>query len=421
MSGTPISADDVIVVGNSSDDPFAIDVAFGFGQTTDVADLISLKSFANSEFCPRFISDERDYSRIGRQLEGKTVVIVSSSSRLVSRQNLAMRTLMIARAAKENGARDVVLVEPDLYYSAQDRGPRPELGDRGANRDQEDLKKFDGQPFTALLYGQMLKLAGVDAVLTVHNHSHAVQTMFREIFEGRFHNIMPYEIYVDYLRNSNLVRYGADGEGLALCAPDQGARDFVKALFRHLGLSRAKVILLDKRRSGERKVEITLHPESETTFEEIHGHDVVLLDDMVRTGSTVVKTCEFLKQIQPGRLVFVVTHFYASEEGRQKLASTAVDEILTLNTMPTILNRDEQGRLRRKLVVLKIEAWLARELRTVLGLPARDGASLYQIDMSSKNPRFVRKIWSNDQLSDLHGQPSAAPPVREGGAGRVGQ
>ena len=62
----------------------------------------------------------------------------------------------------------------------------------------------------------------------------------------------------------------------------------------------------------------------------------------------------------------------------------------------------EQGRLRRKLVVLKIEAWLARELSAIIGLPERSGGSLYQIDMSSKNPRFVRKIWSNDQLPDLH-------------------
>lgn len=391
------------MVGNSSDDPFAIDVAFAVGQTEDVADLISMKTFANSEFCPRFISDERDFTRIGRKLEGKTVVVVSTSSRLVSRQNLAMRTLMIARAAKENGAAEVVLVEPDLYYSAQDRGPRRELGETLTERDDQDLKKFDGQPFTARLYAQMLKLAGVDAVLTVHNHSFAVQSMFREIFEGRFYNLMPYEIYVDYLRNSNIVHYGADGEGLALCAPDQGARDFVKELFNRLGLPKAKVILLDKERSGEREVSITLHKESETTFEEIHGHDVVLLDDMVRTGSTVVKTCQFLKQIHPGRLVFAVTHFYASEEGRQKLANTAVDEILTLNTLPTILNRDEQGRLRRKLVVLKIEAWLARQLCDILSLPPRSGGSLYQIDMSSKNPRFIRKIWSNDQLPTLHG------------------
>jgi ribose-phosphate pyrophosphokinase len=128
----------------------------------------------------------------------------------------------------------------------------------------------------------------------------------------------------------------------------------------------------------------------------------VLLDDMVRTGSTVVQTAHLLKQVNPGRLVFGVTHFYASEEGRQKMASTAIDEILTLNTLPTVLNRDEQGRLRRKLVVLKIEGWLARQLCDVIGLPTRPRSSLYQIDMSSKNPRFIRKIWSNDQLPTLH-------------------
>jgi ribose-phosphate pyrophosphokinase len=402
VTSTSLTPADVIVVGNSSDDPFAIDVAFAVGQREDIADIISMKTYANGEFCPRFISDERDFSRIGNKLDGKTVVIVSTSSRVVSRQTLAMRTLLIARAAKENGAAEVVLVEPDLYYSAQDRGPRRGLGETLFERDDADLKKFDGQPFTAKLYGQMLKLAGVDRVMTVHNHSHAVQAMFRDIFAGQFYNLMPYDIYIDYLRNSDIVHYGPQGEGLALCAPDQGARAFVKEMFTRLDLPKAKFILLDKERSGEREVKITLHRDSESTFEEIRGHDVVLLDDMVRTGSTVVKTCQFLKQIEPGRLVFGVTHFYASEEGREKLANTAVDEILTLNTLPTILNRDEQGRLRRKMVVLKIESWLGRRLCEILGLPTRNSTSLYQIDMSSKNPRFIRKIWSNDQLAGLH-------------------
>ena len=58
MSQPARLAADLIVVGNSSDEPFAIDVAFAMGQGEDIADLISLKAFANSEFCPRFISDE---------------------------------------------------------------------------------------------------------------------------------------------------------------------------------------------------------------------------------------------------------------------------------------------------------------------------------------------------------------------------
>ena len=400
-AATTIAPDDVIIVGNSSDDPFAIDVAFTVGQAEDIADLISMKTFANTEFCPRFISDGGDLASIGSQLNGKTVVIVSTSSRVVSRQNLAMRNLLIARGAKENGASQVMLIEPDLYYSAQDRGPGIDHGETAFERDDKDRKKFDGQPFTSRLYAQMLKLAGVDRVLTVHNHSYSVQAMFSEVFEGRFHNLIPYDIYCDYLHNSNIVDCRDGGAGLALCAPDKGARDFVKEMFVQLNLPNAKCLLLDKERSGERKVRIKLHEESETTFEEISGRDLVLFDDMVRTGSTVVQSCQFLREAQPGRTVFAVSHFYASDEGREKMAHGAIDEILTLNTMPTVLNRDVQGRLRRKMVVLKIEKWLARNLSEILGLPVREDSALYQIDMSSKNPRFIRKIWSNDELGSL--------------------
>ena len=211
-----------IVVGNSSDDPFAIDVAFSMGQSEDIADLISMKRFANSEFCPRFISDEQDFQNIGNKLVGASIIIVSTSSLVMSRQSLAMRNLMIARAAKENGAAEVILVEPDLYYSAQDRGPRMDLGNTEFERDENDLKKFDGQLFTAKLYAQLLKLAGVDRVLTVHNHSFSVQSMFREEFDGKFHNLIPYDIYVDYVLNSDIVDYGNQGEGLALCARTRG-------------------------------------------------------------------------------------------------------------------------------------------------------------------------------------------------------
>ena len=165
-----------------------------------------------------------------------------------------MRNMLIARAAKENGAARVMLVEPDLYYSAQDRGaPNHDLGETlPSSGPKQDLKKFDGQPFTAKLYAEMLKLAGVDSVLTVHNHSYSVQTMFSEVFSGDFYNLIPYEIYTDYIRHSNLVNCGPQGEGLALCAPDKGARDFVKEMYCQLGLPKAKFILLDKERSGER-------------------------------------------------------------------------------------------------------------------------------------------------------------------------
>ncbi|GGX65826.1 phosphoribosyltransferase family protein [Saccharospirillum salsuginis] len=394
----------VVVVSNVADNPFAIDIAYAMGQLEDIADLISMKQFMNSEFCPRFISDEHDMDNIGHTLEGKSVVIVSTSSHLKSRQELAMANLIIARAAKENGAVKVVLVEPDLFYSAQDRGPRRDLGETTFERDIKDIKKFDGQPFTAKLYAQMLKLSGVDSVVTVHNHSYSVQKIFSDVFDGNFHNLIPFEIYAHYILNSDILEYGDQGEGLVLCAPDKGAREFVKAMYDELGLTKAKIIMLDKERTDERKVEITLHKESEHTFDGLDGASVILFDDMVRTGGTVVKSCQFLRQINPKRLVFGVSHFYASDEGRERMAHPAIDEILTLNTLPTILNRDEQGRLRKKLVVLKIEKWLAQELCNILDLPHGQERHAYKIDMSSKNPRFKRKIWTSEELKELNGK-----------------
>lgn len=392
----------VIVVSNSSDNPFAIDVAYAMNQREDIADLISMKQFMNSEFCPRFISDEADFDNIGRTLNNKTVIIVSTGSHIKSRQELAMANLIIARAAKENGAERVILVEPDLFYSAQDRGPYRDAGQAHIERDIHDVKKFDGQPFTAKLYAQLLKLSGVDTVMTIHNHSESVQKIFSDVFEGDFHNLIPYQIYAHYLLNSNILSYGEDGEGLVLCAPDQGAREFVKEMFKTLGLSKAKFIMLDKARTAERKVEITLHKQSEHTFDGLEGSSIVLFDDMVRTGSTVVKSCQFLQQINPQRMVFAVSHFYASDEGRERMAHPTIGEILTLNTLPTILNRDEQGRLRKKMVVLKVEKWLAQELSTLLNLPqAQQEANPYKIDMSSKNPRFKRKILFSEELSEL--------------------
>ena len=377
---------DYIVISNVSDDPFAIDIGHMCGQPEEISDIISLKVYANTEFCPRFISDEMDLSQIGGQLLGKTVIICSAATNH-TRGSLAMRNLVLARAAKDNGARKVILVEPDLYFSAQDRGPH--RGPDELNRTTEDMKKFDGQPFTARLYAEVLKSAGVDVVITVHNHSSKVQKLFSYLFNGEFHNLLPSELYADYIRYSDMVVTGKDGDNLILCAPDHGAEPFMKAVYDALALPKTSRIIMEKVRDGERKVRMTVSKDSDLTLEQIQGKDVIVLDDMVRTGSTIVECCRLLRQGNPNKICFGVTHFLSSAEARENLNSPFIDEILTLNTIPAILNRDSQGRLRKKLVVLKIEKWIARFLLQYMGRnAAKFEKDFYSVDMSSKNPRW---------------------------------
>ena len=383
--------DDLVVVGSVSENPFVEDITHHLRQREHYSDLISLKSFLNKEFCPRFIVDEKSMDDIGNKLEDRTVLIISTSNLEYSRDELAMRNFLIARAAKDNGARRVLLLEPDLYYSAQDRGPRPEHGCCSIVRDLNDYHKFDGQPFSSRLYAELLRMAGVDEVITVHNHSNSVITLFQDRFSGRFYNLQPYDIYADYMAQGDLIRT----DRLALCAPDKGAAPFVLEVQRELKIRgvNAPYVLMDKERIGEREVNITISPKSEISPSELKGRDIVILDDMVRTGSTVVECCHVLKQHSPLRVVFMVTHFYSSREGRINMDDPAVDEIVTTGTIPQILNRDVQGRLRHKLVVLRVARWIASHVHRLCGPEGEEiKPPLYAEDMSSKNPRWKGKM-----------------------------
>ncbi|HOX91756.1 MAG TPA: ribose-phosphate diphosphokinase, partial [Spirochaetales bacterium] len=343
---------DVVIIGSVADNPFVEDIAHHLQQRIDYSDLVSLKTFLNSEFCPRFIIDEDNLDRVGYKLEGKQVLLVSTSQNDLSRNDLAFRNCMIARAAKDNGASRVTLLEPDLFFSAQDRGPRPEHGRTLFERDATDYKKFDGQPFSAKLYADLLKTSGVDEVLTVHNHSASVKDLFSATFPGSFYNLQPSDVYASYLEDSDIV----DPANMVLCAPDKGALPFVREVLGQLKNGPAPVLVIDKERTGERSVCMDISENSDIGLSDLAGKDVVVIDDMVRTGGTIVKACSLIKKANPRRIIFLVTHFYTSQEGRERLHSPVIDEIVVSNTIPQILNRDMQGRLRKKMVVLRLSS-----------------------------------------------------------------
>lgn len=376
---------ELVIVGSVSENTFVEDIAHHLNQHEDYLDIISLKMFLNTEFCPRFIVDEHKTENIGNKLAGKQVLIVTTSFPPFSRDELAMRNFLIARAAKDNGADRVCLLEPDLFYSAQDRGPRIEHGITDHVRDLEDYKKFDGQPFSARLYADLLKLSGVDDVVTVHNHSSSVERIFMDRFLGNFHNLTPAEVYASYLRESDIVRLG----GLVLCAPDEGAKEFVKAVHRAVGNDAVEMLFLEKCRRDERDLDLCFSDSSPTSPADIKDRDVIVIDDMVRTGTTIAECCRLLKEHNPRRILFFVTHFYSSREGRTNLNTPAIDEIVTTSTIPSILNRDMQGRLRHKLVVLKISRWISNYILKMMDPEAGElRPPLYKEDMSSKNPRW---------------------------------
>jgi len=405
-----MAAPGTFIVSNWTDASFALDVAHNFGQTTDIADLISLKNFANTEFCPRFLVDEHDLVHIGEGLQGKGVYIISTSSPQHTRVELAMRNLLIASAAKENGAERIVLVEPDLFFSAQDRGPHS-IGHPQMTT-PEARKKFDGQPFSAQLYARLLRKAGVQQVVTVHNHKPDVLAkLYREVYVDAgehppFISLDVAHIMANFILRTVTVERG--GGNVGFVAPDEGAADFVSRVRQFTGLNEAAMVVLKKTRLGQRTVEIA----SEQDISQLKGREVFILDDMVRTGGTVASAIKFLAEnpkSRPENVFFYCTHTYISPEARENLNSPYLTEFITTNTLPNVLNRDDQGRLRRKMVVMKIEKWIADALTHCIegGQPPAErygqysvpfADRFYTLDYSTKNVRRNRMAVSQ-QLS----------------------
>ena len=391
-----------IIVSNVSDASFALGVGYAHSQKIDISDIIALKTFINNEFCPRFLQDHVTEENLGYGLKCKSVYIVSTHSAYHSRDELAMRNYLIASAAKENGANFVALVEPDLFYSAQDRGPR--TMDHPQVSDFASREKFVGQPCSAEIYAQLLRTSGVDSVMTVHNHKPDVmRKIYERVNSGgnsrgipSFLNLDIAPLIANYILRSGLVRLWNYGEHVGFVAPDDGAAEFVARVRELSGLHNSVIVTFKKTRYGQREVNVDLSDDVEL----LKGRDIFILDDMVRTGGTIAANISAIAEssrCRPANIFFYSTHATISPEARENLNSPYLNQFITSNTIPSVLNRDDQGRLRKKIVVLKIEKWIANAIRHCLEdaqLPdeiyginsVTQSDDFYEVDLSTKNP-----------------------------------
>ena len=313
-----------------------------------------------------------------------------------------MRNYLIASAAKENGANFVALVEPDLFYSAQDRGPR--TMDHPQVSDFSSREKFVGQPCSAEIYAQLLRTSGVDSVMTVHNHKPDVmRKIYERVNSGgnsrgipSFLNLDIAPLIANYILRSGLVRLWNYGEHVGFVAPDDGAAEFVARVRELSGLHNSVIVTFKKTRYGQREVTVDLSDDVEL----LKGRDIFILDDMVRTGGTIAANISAIAEssrCRPANIFFYSTHATISPEARENLNSPYLNQFITSNTIPSVLNRDDQGRLRKKIVVLKIEKWIANAIRHCLEdaqLPdeiyginsVTQSDDFYEVDLSTKNP-----------------------------------
>jgi ribose-phosphate pyrophosphokinase len=166
------------------------------------------------------------------------------------------------------------------------------------------------------LVADLLATAGANRVLTMTLHSAQVQGFFSVPTD----HMNALKILADYFRKRSL-------KNTIVLSPDLG---HAKSASHFARLLRLPVAAANKQRLSDQRVVI------DTIVGEVEGKDVIILDDEIANGGTVLEVLERLHERHVGRIIAVVcTHGVFTGNAIERFAARAdIEEIVTTNTVP---------------------------------------------------------------------------------------
>lgn len=230
----------------------------------------------------------------GMASEERSVVVQSSCPPVDT--NLIQLLSLIAKAKERSAA--VTAVVPYMGYARQDREFLP------------------GEVVTMRVLGRLFAGAGASNAVTVDVHSAAGL----EQFALSTKNVSAVPALAEHFRERDLKNPIA-------VSPDLGGKDRAREFGKAAGIEHTA---LEKSRDrGTGAVRITTKNASE-----VRGRDVVLIDDMISTGGSIVKATQFLRKHGCLRVSAACTHALMVGGAEEKMREAGVSEIVSTNTIP---------------------------------------------------------------------------------------
>jgi len=240
-------------------------------------------------FTKRF-SDGEMYVRVGGRLEGEDVVLVQSTRTDADLVEL----ILLEDAIREAGARHLYVVVPYFGYARQDR------------------RFFPGEPVSARALCRHVE-QDADGVVTVDLHSAQTLTQFTK---------PAYEVSGIPAIARLLQERPVD----ALVSPDKGGVERVRRMAQILD---KPWFALDKKRLDSEHVELKLPAELPIGFE---GKHLVLVDDVITTGGTVVESAKLLKKNGAGAVSAACTHGLFLRDAFERIKAVT-NEVYSTDTL----------------------------------------------------------------------------------------
>jgi ribose-phosphate pyrophosphokinase len=179
---------------------------------------------------------------------------------------------------------------------------------------RKDRKDEGRVPINAKLVANLLVTAGYNRVLAIDLHAAQIQGFF---------DIPVDHLYARPVMIERVRQLGA--RDVIIVSPDVGGVKLARAYAKDLGCDLA---IIDKRRiSGEQTV-------IEHVIGEVKNRDVVLVDDMVSTGGSIVDAARIVKEKGARKVFIVATHAVLCGNAVEKLNKAEVEKILFADTIP---------------------------------------------------------------------------------------
>ena len=269
----------------------------GGNASLDLAKRLSKKlkaNFVKSQL--RIFPDGESKITLSSEPKKGRIIVVQSTYPPVD-TNLLQALLLVSKA--KQFSTNVILVIPYVGYARQDREFLP------------------GEVVTMQVIAKLFKTAGASKIIVVDIHS----LIGLKQFKMPAKNVSAVPELVRYFKKLRL-------KDPLVVSPDLGGKERAKEFARHF---KTDFIVLKKQRNRKTgKVKIVSSNRSD-----VSGRDLILVDDMISTGGSIIKATEFLKKQKCKRVYAACTHALLIGEAEKKIKKSGVAQIVSANTIPS--------------------------------------------------------------------------------------
>src|SRR6266702_1638479 len=239
-------------------------------------------------------SDGECYVHIQENVRGADVFVVQPTCFPVDEH--LMELLLLVDAFKRASARRITTVIPYYGYARQDRKDKPRV------------------PVSSKLIADLLTTAGAHRALLVDLHAPQIQGFFNIPVDHMFAS----PVLVDHFRKMQLPN-------LTVVSPDAGGVERARFFAKKID---AALAIVDKRR-----VEINV-AEVMHVIGDVDGRTCLIIDDLIDTAGTLVKTAEALVENGATSVYACASHAVLSPPAVENISNSVIKEIVVTNTIP---------------------------------------------------------------------------------------